>query len=383
MKNKPNIIVVGDANIGLAACTAIAANTADVGMVVCSIDLSSMDESNKQLIHLIPVNENSEIVGVDGRTWKYNAGNVLANAKKTSVKIPGDYHHASMNARETGATAPASGWIDPATLTAQPDGIWGEVEWTQTAANAIRNKEFLYTSPVFTHSKISGEILALKGFALTHYPNLGDLTPVANAQNMEEEQMEEQMEELLERFKYMLNLAELATPEEILAEMEKAITRIKSMMANEASEAATAQNSSLVDLLGQLETEMTQLAANAQDVTDFVPRHEFDSVRTALNAMQSEKDETRVATAVNSALEAGVIAPASKDWAENYCRKDSEGFAAFAANAQKVVPMGEDTHGADPANSLTHEEIAMCSQLGITQDDYKKTKDLEVNHGIN
>ena len=40
------------------------------------------------------------------------------------------------------------------------------------------------------------------------------------------------MDELLERIKYLLNLPELATPEEILAELEKAVARLSAAIRN-------------------------------------------------------------------------------------------------------------------------------------------------------
>lgn len=352
-----------------------------VGVVVCSIDLSGLEsESNKQLIHLIPVNEVSNVVGLDGRAWKYNAGNVLRNAKAYPVRIPGDYHHASINAGKTGAKAPACGWIEPSSITAEANGIWGEVEWTADAAEAIRKKEYLYTSPVFSVNQATNEILALKGFALTHYPNLGDLTPVANAQTMEESQMEE----LLERFKYMLNLPELATPEEVLAEMEKAVTRMKALLSAESSEAANTQEQNLIDLIGELETQMADIAANSQqDLSGYVPRGEFDKVKTSLDTITAANEKDRVETAVNAAIEKGVIAPASKKWAENYCRNDAVGFEEFAANAAQVIPMGEENHTHQAQGVLSDEEVSMCSQLGINQEDFKKQKELEVGHGAN
>ncbi|OIP98861.1 MAG: hypothetical protein AUK35_09685 [Zetaproteobacteria bacterium CG2_30_46_52] len=352
----------------------------DVGVVVCSIDVSALAiDSNRQRIHLIPVNEEAQVVGLDGRAWKYNAANVLDNAKTYPVRIPGDYHHASINADKTGAKAPASGWIEPSSITAEANGIWAEVEWTSDAANAIRKKEYRYISPVFSVNKSTNEIYALKGFALTHYPNLGDLTPVANAQYMEESQMDE----LLERFKYMLNLPELATPEEILAELEKAIARLKAM-SSESPDAANTQDQNLIVLMDKLELQLTTLSANAQqDLTAFVPRSEFDTVRDQLFIITSENESKRVDAQVNAALAKGVIAPTSKNWAANYCRKDPEGFKDFVANAAKAVPLGEEKHPHTAANALTAEEVAMCAQLDINHDDFKKTKAMGVNHGIN
>lgn len=350
----------------------------DDACVACAIDTSLLD-GNHQRIHLIPVDDDLNVTGFDGRFWKYNSANILANAQAYPTKIPGDYHHASLDARETGAKAPASGWLDPASITEESNGIWGDVQWTDAAASAIRKKEFLYISPVFSVDTETNETFALKGFALTHYPNLGELTPVANAQKEKKIMEESKMEELLERFKYMLNLPELATDEEVIAELDKALARLHSLIGSKSTEANT-QATSLIDLIQGLEDQTEAVAANSQvDANEFVPRAEFDRLRVEHNAITSEREKDRVETAVNAALETGVIAPASVGWATEYCKKDAEGFAMFVANSAQVVPLGkESAPSVTSAGVLSAEETAVCSQLGISTEDYLKTKKDEV-----
>lgn len=338
--------------------------TIDLGIVVCSLD--DAIEDNRQRVHLIPVDADGMVRGIDGRVWKFNGEKIIANARKYPVKYPGDYFHASIHAPKTGAQAPACGWIDPASLEVNEQGLWGEVEWTERAANAIRGKEYRYLSPVFLADRKTNETVAFKGFGLTHYPNLGSLEPVANQQE------DDTMEELLERLRRILNLPELATAEDVIAELEKAISLLRGA-AGEAQ--ANAQVSALAEAV------VAAIEANAQgetvDLADYVPRGEFDRLRAELNEVLSERENARVEAAVNEALEKGVIAPASRDWAENYCRKDPEGFADFVANAAKVVPLGEEVNGQQaPASgdALSAEEVAICEQLGISREDYLKTK---------
>ena len=341
--------------------------TIGAGIVVCQVDAGL--DGLRQRVHLIPVDEDGMVRGIDGRSWKFNGEKVLNHAREYPVKFPGDYFHASINAAETGADAPASGWIDPASLAVEEDGLWGEVEWTERAANAIREKEYRYISPVFLADRKTGEILAFKGFGLTHYPNLGDLAPVVNTQ-MEESAMEE----LLERLRRILNLPELATADDVIAELQKAIDILR----GQAGEAQA--NARLPELA---EAVAGCIEENAQDnpganPEDFVPRAEFDRVREELNQVLAERENARVEAAVNEALEKGVIAPASREWAEDYCRKDAEGFARFVANAQPVVPLGEELNGqagdAGASGALTADEVAICEQLGITAEQYLQTK---------
>lgn len=337
--------------------------TVDVGVVICSIDDSAIDGLRSR-VHLIPVDDHGMVNGIDGRRWRFNGEKILNHASKYPVKFPGDYFHASIHAPKTGAEAPACGWIDPASLTVEENGLWGEVEWTERAANAIREKEYRYISPVFLADRRTGETVAFKGFGLTHYPNLGDLEPVVNSQ-LEENAMEE----LLERLRRILNLPELATADDVIAELEKAISILRGAAGN------VAENAQLTTLA---ESVAASLEANAQDPSTVVPRAEFDRLRTELNQVLADRENERVESAVNEALQKGVIAPASREWAENYCRKDPEGFAQFVANAAKVVPLGEELNGQQPTagggDVLTSAEVAVCEQLGISREDYLKNK---------
>jgi len=339
--------------------------------VICSIQNDTINDDNSQHVHLIPVNKDGLVEGVDGRSWHYDGAALLHAAKNTKTELPVDYHHASLSARSTGAAAPAAGWIDPSTLESNAAGLFGIVVWTDAAANAIRNREFRYTSPVFTYTQ--ERVVALKGSALTHYPNLTDLKPVANSESDDAllaiNDKENPMDELLERLRYLLNLPTLATADEIKSALDDGFARMKSAAGD------TAANAERLDDLATCWQQ--QLAANSIDTTTFVPRCEFDRVKSELTALTTERQNARVDTAVNDALERGVISPAALPWAREYCRKDPEGFAQFAVNAVHAVPLGEASNSqtVQAAGALTEEEIAVCSSLNISQDDFKKQKE--------
>ena len=59
---------------------------------------------------------------------------------------------------------PAAGWIKD--LKAEPSGIWGRVEWTATARELIRNREYRYLSPSFLFHPKTQAIMKLKGAGL-------------------------------------------------------------------------------------------------------------------------------------------------------------------------------------------------------------------------
>ena len=333
-----------------------------IRLAACAMQADALNKDNTQHVHLIAVDDKLRIVGQDGRQWLMDDEAIMQAASKQAVDLPVDYHHASLDAEVTGAPAPAAGWILAGSLHIEEDGLWGNVRWTEQAAQAIRDKQYKYISPVFAVK--DGAAVRLIGAGLTHYPNLTSLHPVANRQHKENA-----MDELLERLRYMLNLPALATAEEIKAELDKGFAMLKGKLGEAAANA---------ERLDELAACMTQTAGNASG-GDFVPRAEFDRVAGQLRHLNERLEQERVEAAVNAALEAGVIAPASLAWARDYCRKDAEGFAQFCANSAKVIPLGEEQKAEDRGQktegALSAEELAVCKQLGVNPEAFAKTKE--------
>ena len=97
-------------------------------------------------------------------------------AAASGADLPIDYDHQLLWTRENGQPAVAAGWIK--TYEARPDGIWGRVEWTPTAAGRLRDREYRYLSPVFWHDP-DGTVTRIECAALTNVPNL-ELAAVAS-----------------------------------------------------------------------------------------------------------------------------------------------------------------------------------------------------------
>src|SRR3546814_1790477 len=79
----------------------------------------------------------------------------------------------------SGGRAPASGWIKE--LQKRDDGIYGRIEWTAAARQALAAGEYRYISPVFNHDKIGGRVRAILRAGLTNTPAL-ELAAVASEQ---------------------------------------------------------------------------------------------------------------------------------------------------------------------------------------------------------
>ncbi len=290
-----------------------------------------------------------DVAGRDGRAWTLpNPEAVVAAFKNNGADLPVDFEHATQVKGAKGEPAPAIGWIKELEVRRNGDGgaIWGRVEWNEVGQQAIASKGYRYVSPVFTFKKAAGVILKMVSAGLTNQPNLQ-----LAALNSEGDQEEPAMNKAI--------LEALGLPEG--ASEADALTAINKIKADE----TTARN-----------------RADAPDSTKFVPRADYD---LALNKLQSfeDADKTRqedaINTAVDAAVEAGKIAPASRDYHIAACR-DEGGLERF----QKMVDASPEIAGktgldaGDPKTknktTLSDEEMAACRALGMSATDFAAAK---------
>ncbi|WP_374653112.1 phage protease [Dongia sp.] len=337
-------------------------------------------------VHLLPL---GTFHGRDGRgpyTLRdaAHASEVIAATRKYQggADIPGDFDHQILFAAQNGQPAPASGWIKE--MDVRADGLWGRVEWSASGSERLGRKEYRYLSPVFNHDK-AGVVTRIRAFALTNMPNL-ELTALASQSlsDREEDPMDEvAMKALLKA----LGLPETTTAEALSAHCQKLDTDAK---------AAKVSLAAIAKSLGQAEDATGEvLAAAAQDVstkakanpTDpdpakFVPMSAFEDLQGRVAAMSTQLSGDKVAQAVATAKADGKLAPAQEEWAKSYATKDLDGFIAWASAAPVIVTPSHNRQGggAQPpanlgANGLTAEETAVCSQIGITPEQFKKTRE--------
>lgn len=117
----------------------------------------------------------------------------------------------------------AAGWVKDAE--ARPNGLWILVEWTKSAAEAIRNKEFRYFSPDYADAweDASGTKHrdVLMGGGLTNRPFLKNLLPVNLSEfNTDPERKEKESMELNDILQ-ALGLSEDATEQDALDAIKK------------------------------------------------------------------------------------------------------------------------------------------------------------------
>lgn len=94
---------------------------------------------------------------------------------KAPTELPVDFDHLSMDPKQPG-DGKAAGWLKRVELRAEGEELWGEVAWTEEAADLIKNRAYQFVSPSFvkdhTHKdgrKIGTTLLAA---AITNHPFL-------------------------------------------------------------------------------------------------------------------------------------------------------------------------------------------------------------------
>ena len=116
---------------------------------------------------------------------KENLSRMLSNFRErvpqAPTKLPIDYDHLSMDPQKPGDGI-AAGWLVDMELRDNGNQLWGLVEWTPKAAEAVAAKEYQFVSPSFSRNyttkdgqKIGPTLLAA---AITNHPFLEGMAPL-------------------------------------------------------------------------------------------------------------------------------------------------------------------------------------------------------------
>ena len=106
---------------------------------------------------------------------------IVDTFKRQGIPIPADYNHEIESRAAGGGSKIASGWVHD--LEQRADGLYAEIEWTNSARQKIQNKEYAYLSPAVVFDgkdPVSGARIParLSSIGLTNSPFLKKLKPV-------------------------------------------------------------------------------------------------------------------------------------------------------------------------------------------------------------
>lgn len=278
-----------------------------------------------------------------------------------------DYDHQSVRAPGVAGQAKAAGWISK--LTAEEDGVWGEVEWTAAASAELADRQYRYISPYFAH-RPDGRVTKIINAGLTNTPNL-DLAAVASAISTEAEKS------------HMLDLKALASALGLAEDADEAAIMAAIARNKAAGTVLTATASALGAKEGDdLVALATAAKAGKVDPAKFVPVETVAELRTEMSAMKTLLDDMaakRKTATIAEAVTSGKLTPALKVHAETL---DETALASFLAAlpttglGKAVVPGGKaDGNG----GQLTPDELAVASAFGMTAEEFLKARQEEAN----
>ena len=328
-------------------------NENDTEKLLSFFALSAGDEPVGNTIQLLP---HGWINTAKGRFLVDDAAMNLIiqafGAKKNDTVI--DYEHQTLK----DVIAPAAAWIKRL-INRGPEGLWGEVEWTPRALEFVKNKEYRYLSPVIFARKSDNRAILLHSCGLTNTPAIDGMNPLANKET------EVNSMEFLKMVAGLLGLSETATEDEV----KQKVLALKEQADQSGRMVASKEILSLLELPEAAALADTKGKIIAlKNPSGYVKVEEFQ----ALQAKLATKDRDDL---VELALKSGKVAPAQKEWAQQYALKDPEGFKAFLEHAVAVVPLGEEvaggkTHQRKPETEAL--QLSVNKALGLDAETFKK-----------
>lgn len=278
-------------------------------------------------------------------SWKINADiakKLIAKLASKKGKSLIDYEHQALRTQENGKEVIAAGWYTQMEWR-EGSGMWlTQVDLTNKARDHINNKEYLYTSPVFSYDKKSGEIIEIFNVALTNTPAVDGMQEIvaltANNLNKREPTGDPHME-----------------PKEQVVALTNENTGLKTQVATLTAEAK--------------DKDTKIIALNAEVLTLKTANDKFVADAAAAKEEQENKDRDALITA---SLTNGKLTPGQKSWAETQTLAQ---LNAYFQNAPTIVD-GKLQHEnkAQGGEELTAEEIAICSSMQIDPKDFLATK---------
>lgn len=353
-----------------------------IGIAVCSISLNDAGE-----LQLTPAGEFRGIDGrpADAKSWYIDAeiaARVIAFNSSRETKLVIDYEHQTLHKEKNGQPAPAAGRFSGSDLFwREGEGLFAKADLTQRAKDYIAADEYMYLSPVFYYRKGTGEILGLHSAALTNTPNIdgmAELAIAAASAELElltnEQEMTMDIDDLLEQLRWLLNLPTLATKDEVVAELQKAVAAIKQSNPTETA----AANFSLIGLLSAKDTSLAALAAATPDLSKFAPVEAMQSLQTEVAALRAEKVEREVDGVVVAALSQGKLLPPQEKWARDLGKTNIAQLTAYLDSAPSIDALTKiQTDGKPPVinqqGELSEAQLVMCAATGVSPEDFKKT----------
>ncbi|MDM4471363.1 phage protease [Klebsiella michiganensis] len=305
---------------------------------------------------------------------------LIAAADERTTPYVLDYEHQTLRAKKNGQPAPASGWFKTLEWR-EGEGLFATgVDWTEVAAAYIDKKEYRFISPVFLYDT-DGRVRTLLHAALTNTPALDDMDEVllAAASLIASTTYEDTtMDELLEQLRWFLGLPLSATKEDVLAELQKLINKIKAADSEAAAGLAwiNGLEASVAALTSQVETPDPALWVSVDIMNQAIEqaRASGDEQIAQLTLQQSSE-------LIQAALSDGRLLPAQKGWAEALAKSSPDKLREHLAKQTRIAALTTTQTGGKPPAGLPSRTVdepdgelnpAALSVMGLDPKDFNE-----------
>lgn len=326
-------------------------------------------------IRILPVGAvNSEKGSFTVDEESYRA--MKAEMQRRGIDIVIDYEHQTLK----DVQAPAGGWVKELIYT--PEAIEAKVEWTPKAQEYLKNKEYRYLSPVVLTRKSDNKAVALHSLALTNTPAINGMFAIVNSADADTDINDDTggngMD--LQKIKELLGLPADAADEAVMNELLKKLGGEEKKDGegdaesggDKNTETETVANSVILGLLGLPDGAKTEDVAGKIMALKAGADSQKQEIEDALNRIKDHEAEEAVMTA----LKAGKITAAQKDWAKAYALKDRTGFDSFVEKAPVVVPVGKLNLKDAPKKPAGVDSLVLKA-TGMSKEDIEKYADKE------
>lgn len=356
-----------------------------VALAACSYSLGSVADDNTIWLQVTPA---GHFTPADGReikvpSWHINqavASKVIERFRSTKNKRVVDYEHQTLRKEENGQPAPAAGWYTDLQWR-EGEGLFAKVQLTARAANYIAEGEYQYFSPVFLYHPTTGDVLDVQMGALTNAPAIDgmqelSLRAAASFGCFDDPSEENPVNPLLRAVLAALGLAETTTEEQAVAALSAHNTNMRKLLGvdDKADDAA---------LLAACTGLKAKAATAVVDPSKFVPVDVVQGLQgevAALSARLGERDQKDLDSEIAGALEDGRLHKTMENWARDLGKSNRAALTSYLATAAPIAALTRSqTEGkppvADEKTGLTQDELAVCSSMGLTPEQFKAAKE--------
>ncbi len=324
---------------------------------------------------------------------------LIANFKSAGNEIVVDYEHAA-ELSGPGQKAVAAGWISG--FTKKADGLWARVkEWTEDARRHIEAREYKYISPAWASKSMDPRTSEMAGaellsVALVNKPHFVGMEPLFASTKFHLVEKEKEKEDGMDPklLAKALGLPEDSDEETILA----AASDLKEKASKKEEPSKAVASKEVLEMLGLEE------GATADDVKVALASHgkkaekkegekEGDSAILAgikaigerLDGVEKAHKDSTVALAkkeceelIDGAIKAGKVFPYEREELVALAGAQPADVTRLIEKRPVIVPInqriagGKAPDGKEGAVVITASQAAINSQLGVSEEEYKK-----------